>query len=98
MNYANFDSSRFENVQIEQTALENSNISQCRCKGVKWTNADLKGASFFGTSLRGMDFSDSIITELLLSDDSRKLRGAVVDLYQAAELAKRLGIIIKDIE
>lgn len=98
MNYANFDSSRFENVQIEQTTLENSNISQCRCKGVKWSNTDLKGASFFGTSLRGMDFSDSIITELLLSDDSRELKGAVVDLYQAAELAKRLGIIIKDIE
>ncbi|MCI9076787.1 MAG: hypothetical protein HFH10_13590 [Dorea sp.] len=45
-----------------------------------------------------MDFSDSVITELLLSDDSRELKGAIVDLYQAAELAKRLGIIIKDID
>lgn len=98
LNYANFDSSRFENIRIEQTKLENSNISQCRCKCVEWSHANLTGTSFFGTALHGMDFSDSVIPGLLLSDDNRELKGAVVDLYQAAELAKRLGITIKDIE
>lgn len=96
MNYANFDSSRFENVQITYTKLESSNLTQCRCKHMFWKESSLVNASFFKTPLRGMDFSDSVITGLALSDDNQELQGAIVDIYQAAELSKRLGIIIKD--
>lgn len=46
--------------------------------------------------MRGVDFSDSTIHGLVLSDDYSELQGAVVDLYQAAELAKRLGVVIKE--
>ncbi len=96
LNYANFDSSRFENVKIERTKLESSNLTQCRLKQVVWREVSLVNASFFHTALCNMDFSDSVIHGLSLSDDNRELQGAVVDLYQAAELAKRLGIVIKE--
>ena len=42
-----------------------------------------------------MDFSDSDISDLVLSDDCSELKGAVVDLYQAAELSRRMGLVIK---
>lgn len=95
MNYANFDNSVLKKFDIENTELNSSNISQCRCKEFVWKNTGLVNASFFKTPLWGMDFTDCAINGLVLSDDSSELRGAVVDLYQAAELAKRLGITIK---
>ena len=56
---------------------------------------DLTGASFFRTPLRAMDFTTSQIGGLVLSDSCEELRGLTVDLYQAAELSKRLGLMIK---
>lgn len=96
-NFSNFDMSRFENVRIEKTKLDSGNMAGCQCKNMFWKEVNLINTSFFKTSLRGMDFSDSQITGLVLSDDHSELRGVTVDLFQAAELAKRLGVIIKDI-
>lgn len=95
LNYANFDSSKLEKIRIADTQLNNGNISQCKCKGVAWSGTRLTEASFFKTSLRGMDFTTCDISGLSLSDELMELKGAVVDLYQAAELAKRLGLVIK---
>ena len=94
---ANFDSSRLEHVQILRTRLNNSSLTACRCRQILWGGASLKNASFFKTSLRGMDFSDSEIGGITVSDDNKELSGVIVDLYQAAELAKKMGIIIKDV-
>ena len=44
-----------------------------------------------------MDFSDSEIGGITVSDDNGELSGVTVDLYQAAQLAKKMGIIIKDV-
>lgn len=95
-NYVNFDNSKLENVKIEQTELNAGNIAQCKCKNIHWRNVNLKNTSFFHTPMCGMDLSECMITGLVLSDGHEELKGAVVDLYQAAELAKRMGIIIKE--
>lgn len=95
MNYANFDNSVLRSLRFENTELNSGNISQCRCSDIVWKHTGLVNASFFKTPLYGMDFTDCSINGLVLSDDCSELKGAVVDLYQAAELAKRLGVIIK---
>ncbi|MCD2492604.1 pentapeptide repeat-containing protein [Lacrimispora sp. NSJ-141] len=95
MDYVNFDAARLEKIVIEDTRLNSSNLTQCKCRQVTWKRAELVNASFFKTSLRGMDFTDSIINGLVLSEDNSELHGAIVDVFQAAELAKRMGLIIK---
>lgn len=95
MDYANFDSSKFEHARIFQTAMENAFFSQCKCKSLSFDRAELSHTSFFKTALRGMDFSTSVIHEIFLSDTCSELQGLSVDLYQAAELARRLGLLIK---
>lgn len=95
LNYSNFDSAKLEKTRIEDTQLNGANFAQCKCKSLTWLNDKLNNASFFKTSLRGMDFTSCDITGLSLSDELEEVRGAVVDLYQAAELAKRLGLVIK---
>lgn len=93
---ANFDSSRLELVRFFKTRLYNSSLTACRCRQVSWSEAGLKNASFFKTSLRGMDLSDSEITGIVVSDDNKELSGVIVDLFQAAELAKKMGVVIRD--
>ena len=95
MQYLNLDGSKLESFRVEDTDLENGNFAQCKCKGVTFSQVRLQNASFFKTPLKGMDFTTCDIKGLVLSDECSEVRGAVMDLYQAAELAKRLGIVIK---
>lgn len=96
LSYINLDSCKLERVSFQESELTHGSIAQCKCKSVQWQRVQLCNVSFFKTPLRGMDFSDSVIEGLILSESCEELRGAVVDLYQAAALAKRLGVIIKD--
>ena len=58
-------------------------------------SGQLRKCQFFKTMLKGMNFTTCSIQGLVLSDECRELKGAVVDLYQAAELAKYLGVVVK---
>ena len=93
--YANFDSSRLEHIRFSDCRIQGGSLTQCRCKAVEWNRVNLENASFFKTMMKGMDFTSSTIQGLTISDGCGEVRGAVVDLYQAAELAKYLGIVIK---
>lgn len=95
MTYANFDDSKLEGFRVEDSDFGNANLAQCKCKNVIWNHVNFHEASFFKTALKGMDFTTCDLKGLVLSDECTEVRGAVMDLYQAAELAKRLGIVIK---
>lgn len=95
LDYSNFNGSKLEGVRFEDCDLSNGDFGQCKCKHVSWDRVNLQNTSFFKTSLKGMDFTTSTIKGLVLSDECSELKGLTVDLYQAAELAGRLGVIIK---
>lgn len=94
-NYANFDSSKMEHVRFLESQLKGGFFTQCHLKDVIWNQVDLEKASLFKTSLRGADFTTSKINGLILSDEGKEINGAIVDLYQAAELSRYLGLVIK---
>lgn len=95
LDYSNFDHSKFENMKVEQTQLKSANLAQCKCKNIYWNSVELTNTSFFHTPLRGIDLRRCQIAGLVLSDQNEELKGVVVDIYQAAELSKRLGLVIK---
>ena len=53
-------------------------------------------AEFFKTPLKGIDFTDCTLDGIRLSEGKSELKGAIVSSYQAAELARLLGVIIKE--
>lgn len=55
----------------------------------------LNRANLFGTALRGLDLRGCEIEGILISDEKKELAGVVVDLYQAAELARLMGLVIR---
>ena len=56
----------------------------------------MRSASFLHTPLTGLDLTSCELDGLAVSDTNAELRGAVVTMEQAAMLAKRLGIVIKE--
>ncbi len=57
------------------------------------TNSSLSQASFIGTNLHGVDFSTNDISGIVV--DKNRLDGFIVNVNQAVDLSKLLGIIIK---
>ena len=53
-------------------------------------------ADFFKTPLKGVDFTNCDIDHICISDNWSELRGLIVNPFQAAELAKFLGVTVRD--
>lgn len=93
--YANFSSSKIEKTKWTDSDFSHADFPSCKLKNFKVIRVRMAETSFFHTPLAGIDFTSCELRALALSQESTELKGAVVDLYQAAELAKRLGLIIK---
>ncbi|MFR5057054.1 pentapeptide repeat-containing protein [Faecalimonas umbilicata] len=94
--YANLDGSKLEYLEVAESSFRAAGISDCFCREVWWEHVELSEVNFFKTSLRKMNFTTCEIGGILISDDNSELDGAEVNLFQAVELSKRLGIIIKE--
>lgn len=70
-----------------------SYILECSFNKVGFKECDLSGSEFTNTPLKQIDFRDSDISEIALT--GRELKDAIVSSFQAVELSRLLGIIIK---
>lgn len=93
--FANFSGTGWESALLCSGDFQDSYLEDCRLKKVQFQGLKLNRASFFHTSLRGMDLRENEIEALTLSEEKQELKGAIVDLYQAAELARLMGLVIR---
>lgn len=96
LNYANFHFAKFAGVFLSCCNLQDAVLSECRWKQVAFTQTRLIGTNFFKTPLQGIDFTENELAGILLSDTQMELKGAIVRPDQAVDLAKRLGVIVKE--
>ena len=75
--------------------MEHGNITACKMKDIQVLRTDFTLASFFKTPLKGIDFTECTIDRITVSEELSELKGAIINPYQAVELAKFLGVIIK---
>ena len=92
---ANWNQSRLREVRFSSSALTGSFFSRCTFTGVEFQQCDLNQVNFFHTPLEHVDLTTCTIDVLVLSEHCDELKGAVVDLYQAAELSRRMGLVVK---
>jgi uncharacterized protein YjbI with pentapeptide repeats len=95
LNYANFTYSKIENCEIINSDLSGAFFSDCALKNFYPEKTKFSGTDFFHTPLKGIDFTSCIIDGICVSDDWNELREMTVNTFQAAELAKFLGVNIK---
>ena len=69
-------------------------MSEVKYKGIKLNQVNFTHVDFFKTPLKGVDLSDCTIDGILVSDTYAELRGAKINMFQAAELARLLGVQI----
>jgi uncharacterized protein YjbI with pentapeptide repeats len=93
--YVNFDKTKIDVAEMKECNLESANLTECKIKGLECDGVKFISTNFFKTPLKGIDFTKSTITGMVVSAEGTELRGAIVDLYQAAELAKLFGVIIR---
>ena len=63
---------------------------------MNFSQNDFTAANFFKTSLSGIDLSNCEIASILVSENLSELKGASINITQAADIVKYIGIKIKD--
>lgn len=86
-----FDSCRFDACDFSEASMPEAELKRFEMVQSRFTNVDL-----FRTSLHDVDLSDNDIAGFLVSDTLFELKGCTMDLYQAASVARKLGIIVKE--
>lgn len=93
---AGFDASRMSYIMGNHTDFTEAGFSQCKFTNTDWMNVCFQKVEFFKTSLKDMNFSSCNIEGIIISDNMSELKGMKVNLFQAVDLAKRLGIEIEE--
>lgn len=91
--YSNFSGASWNAVKIESSNWSRANMAQCQFSKIEFAEVDFLGTSFFQSPLSGIDFTSCQLEEIMASGE--EFRGAVVSAYQAAQLAKLWGLIVK---
>lgn len=92
---ANLTGALLQQVYLHRSDLSEAFLAQCRHKGLVLRECTLMGTSFFGTLMNGLDFTDCRMEGIVVSDAGKELRGAIVNVSQAADLARVLGLVIR---
>ena len=71
----------------------NSSISEAKLKNTIFNKIDFTNSQIFNTNLNKIDFSNCNIEGIIIGRED--LKGMIVNEFQALELSKLLGIIIK---
>lgn len=90
---AQFRFATFKSVQFERCNFANADFQGANLAGVRFVKCDLSNAEMSHTTLTSTDFRSSKIEGLKVG--VRELPGAIMDHFQAAYVASRLGIVIK---
>lgn len=92
--YADFAESLWDSCKINECEMREAFMSECKLKKTTFSNVNFTRTDFFGTMLKGLDFSDCIIDGIMVSEHFNELNGLKLNVMQAADIAKLLGIKI----
>ena len=73
--------------------LRGAALGECKLKENKWDDCNLMQAQLFRTSLKNVDFRTCNIDGITVEKED--LQGMIVNEFQAIDLSKILGIIVK---
>ncbi len=85
-----FTDTVFEECDFANTYFDSAGFTRCTF------NDRFIGTSFFRTPLLGIDFTTCQLEGVALSDTMAEIYGTKMNVYQAAALARRLGVIVAE--
>lgn len=95
--YLNLSGSKQREVHYQNCLLRGAAMDDCSFTHVSFQTCNLVEAECYQTSLKGIDFTDSDIAGLRVNlIPGGEWKGATVTSLQAVELARLMGVIIRD--
>ena len=89
----NFSGSKIKNTKFIDSNFKCSYFEDVEFYKTEFTNMNLEDVNFCGSKLKGIDFRTSVIDGIKIKIED--VRGMIVDSFQATEISKILGLIIK---
>ena len=96
LSYANLSETSIDRLSLGNCKLREAALQRVKLKRVRWDACDLTRIDVFGTPLAGIDVSGCAFAAPVLSGDFHELRGAVVSVEQALDVARLLGVRIAE--
>ena len=96
LSYANLSETLIDRLSLGNCKLREAALQRAKLKRVRWDACDLTRIDVFGTPLAGIDVSGCAFAAPVLSGDFHELRGAVVSVEQALDVARLLGVRIAE--
>lgn len=94
--YGAFNRCLWKTVRARACDFLSVDMSEMELCGISLDDDRFVGTSFFRTKLVGLDFTSCRLEGIVISDAMDEVYGAKFGLYQAAALARRLGVIIEE--
>ena len=94
LDYSNFAFSSFKSCRFADCICTQSSFSEGKFTAFEIQRCKLDESEFFHSHLNGVDLSTCTIEGIALCGDERK--GVIVNPSQAVDLARVLGIVIKE--
>ena len=94
--YGAFNRCLWKIVRAHTCDFSSADMSEMGLRSISLDDNRFVGTNFFRTKLAGLDFTSCQLEGIVISDAMVEVYGAKLGLYQAAALARRLGIIIEE--
>lgn len=94
--YGAFNRCLWKTVRARTCDFSSADMTEMELHGISLADDRFVGTSFFRTKLVGLDFTSCQLEGIAISDSMIEVYGAKLGLYQAAALARRLGVIIEE--
>ena len=92
--YVSFDDSELKDSGIYESKMNEGSFCDVSCKNFSLHSDNLSGTSFKGTMLSHISLKMSDISGIYLSEGAKELKGAKLDVSQALDAAKLIGVEI----
>ena len=96
LDFGAFNRCRFWAVSATRCDFSGADMAEMELHYVTLDDDRFIGTSFFRTALLGLDFSTCQLESVALSDTMAEIYGTKMNVYQAAALARRLGVIVAE--
>lgn len=93
--YSNFDKIKLSDVQFDHIDFTESSMSEAKLKRFEATDCRFVNNNFFKTLLKAVDFSNNEFAAPMVSTPPFELKGAIINMFQAADLIGIWGVVVK---
>ncbi len=90
--YVSFDKSALEDVVITDSDFPDSSFASLIHKKLELSSCNLSRSDFRQTSLASVNLTSSSLSAISLSEGYKELKGAKIDVSQALDIVKGLGV------